>query len=635
MNKYPLWKYILVLVIVIVALIYALPNVYGEDPALQVSSAQGSALSAETLATLHQSLEKAGIKPIAETTIGNGVLIRFSDEDTQSKAKECVQAALGKDFIVALNLTSASPKWLQAIGANPMKLGLDLRGGIHLLLQVDVNSVIEHRVQGGLHNAADRLREARIRYSDISLSKDQELVIAFRTTDESARAYQLLSTHENDYEWQQKTLRGQASLIGQLAPAQLSTIQETVIQQAIMTLRRRVNELGVSEPVVQQQGMDRISIDLPGVQDAARAQDLIGKTATLEFHLVDTSQDLQTVLESHAPLGSEIVYTREGHEPVLLQSPIILKGSAITSAYADVGQNGRPDVNIRLGGGGGEDAFSRVTADNVGRPMAVVYVDTQSTINTQNGKMTISYHTMRDVINVATIQQALGNSFQITNLTSMQEANDLALLLRAGSLPTTVTIIEEQTVGPSLGQANIHMGIVSVAAGLLIIIIFMAFYYGLFGVFADIGLIINLIFTVAIMSLLGAVLTLPGIAGMVLAVGMAVDANVLINERIREELRLGMSIAGSIKAGYERALSTIIDSNVTTLIAALILMSIGTGSVKGFAVTLTIGILTSMFTAVVVTRSIVNLTHGGRKLKFISIGLNIKRLQANLKKKTV
>lgn len=623
MNKYPLWKYILVIVVVILAFIYALPNVYGEDPAVQISAASNQALSDSDLQKINAALASTNIEPIAEQAEQKTLLIRFRNEDQQSKARELLQTALGKGYTVALNLASATPKWLAAINAEPMKLGLDLRGGIHFLLQVDVNSVIAHRQEGELRNIGQALRDKEIRYAGLNRTP-LGLILSFRDATTRDEANQLLSRQFSDFVWQSAIQGDQYVLTGQLAPAVLQQIRQNTIGQAIMTLRRRVNELGVSEPVVQQQGLDRISVDLPGIQDAARAQNIVGKTASLEFHMVDLAHDVESAINGVVPLGSELLYYHQ-NEPYLLNSDIVLKGSSITNASASIGQDGRPQVNIMLGGGG-ESAFSRATAANVGKPMATVYIETQSNINMVDGKPNITYKKIREIINVATIQQPLYDQFEITGLSSMQEANNLALLLRAGSLPTTVTIIEEQNIGPSLGKANIDKGVVSVIAGLVIIMIFTLLYYAGFGLIANIGLAVNLIFLVALMSLLGAVLTLPGIAGMVLTVGMAIDANVLINERIREELRGGLGIAASIHAGYERALATIIDSNVTTLIAAIVLLSIGSGPVKGFAVTLTIGILTSLFTAVMVTRAIVNLIYGRRKLSSISIGMNLKRI---------
>lgn len=628
MNKYPLWKYVLVVVVAIIAVIYALPNLYGEDPAVQISAPANRLLSVADLQTINATLSHAGLEPIAEQAEQKTLLIRFHNEDQQSKAKELLEASLGKDYIVALNLASATPDWLSAINAEPMKLGLDLRGGIHFLLQVDVDSIIAHREQGELRDVGQTLRDKEIRYAGLNHTASG-LVLYFRDASTRDNAYQTLSRQFTDFIWQPNSRGDQYLLSAELSPAVLQQIRENTIDQAIMTLRRRVNELGVSEPVVQQQGLDRISVDLPGIQDAARAQDIIGKTAALEFHLVDISHDVQTAVNGVVPFGSELLYL--DHQPYLLQSPIILKGSSITNASASIGQDGRPQVNIMLDSGG-ESEFSQVTADNVGKPMATVYVETQSTINMVDGKPNITYKNIREIINVATIMQPLGDQFEIMGLSSMQAANNLALLLRAGSLPTTVTIIEEQNIGPSLGKANIDKGVVSVVAGLVIIMIFMLLYYVGFGLIANIGLAVNLMLLVALMSLLGAVLTLPGIAGMVLTVGMAIDANVLINERIREELRNGLGIAASIHAGYERALATIIDSNVTTLIAAVVLLSIGSGPVKGFAVTLTIGILTSLFTAVMVTRAIVNFVYGRRKLTSISIGMNLKRI-ANLGRK--
>lgn len=615
LNRYPLWKNLLALFIVIVAFIYAMPILYAEVPAVQISGATPSvAVNENTERTIKQTLQDAQV-PFQQIQRENrNLLVKFSSEDLQFKARELLQEKLGTDYLVALNLAATTPHWLRAINAQPMKLGLDLRGGVHLLLQVDADSVIKQRIEGDLNNLSQALRTERIRYSGITRQSNNSVLIQFRSQDALNDAYRYLMSHFNEFIWSRTSVNNQFELRGALSPASLQTIRQEILEQSMTTLRNRVNELGVSEAVVQQQGASRVAVDLPGIQDSTQAKDILGKTATLEFHMVDAEHDPQGA----APADAK-VYDYNGH-PVLLKNQIILRGSAITSASSGFGEDGRPSVNVRLGGGG-ESLFTKTTAENIGKPMAVLYVDVKSMPKVVNGQKTIEYTTERRIISVATIQSALGNSFQITGLSSQEESRTLALLLRAGVLAAPVTIIEEREVGPSLGKQNIHMGVMSVEVGFFLVVIFMMLYYRGMGIIADVALGMNLVLIVAVLSLLGATLTLPGIAGIVLTMGMAVDANVLIFERIREELRNGMSVQASIHAGYDRALVTIIDANMTTLIVAIVLFSLGSGVVKNFAVTLTIGLFTSMFTAIIGTRAIVNWIYGGRPVKKISIGI--------------
>lgn len=619
MNRYPLWKYILIIVVIVAAFIYASPNLYPEYPAVQIMGANATQVDDKTVETAKEALLAAGI-PYQDVQVRNQtILFRFETTDVQLKAKEVVQQALGDNYLAALNLTNTTPDWLRSIGAMPMKLGLDLRGGVHFLLQVDVNSVVQQRVEGDLRGIGQALREARIRYASVNRRADNQVVLQFRTQEAQSEAYSLVSSRYREFEWEKDTAGNEFVLKGSLSPSGIFQAKQEILEQAMNTLRNRVNELGVSEAIVQQQGESRVSVDLPGIQDTAEAKNILGKTATLEFHMVDVEHDAQTAArEGMAPPDTHL-YTYHD-QPILLKNQIVLRGSSIVAASSGFDESGRPNVSVRISGAG-ESLFSKVTAESIGKPMAVVFVEVKSTPTTQNGKQTIDYQTQRSIISVATIQSALGSNFQITGLNGQNEARTLALLLRAGALPAPVTIIEERTIGPTLGQQNIRMGMLSVVVGMGLVVVFMALYYGIMGLLADLALVMNLILIVALLSLLGATLTLPGIAGIVLTVAMAVDANVLIFERIREELRRGMSVQASIHAGYERAFITILDANLTTLIVMLILFGLGSGVIKGLAITVTIGLITSMFTAITGTRAIVNLIYGGRPLKRISIGI--------------
>ncbi len=615
LNRFPWWKNLLVVFVVIIAFFYALPNLYVEDPAVQISPQSPTiVMGSDTIDKINSALQSAKL-PVKQLQQQNrSILVRFASTDIQLKAKEIIQGALGEDYIVALNLAPATPNWLRAIGAMPMKLGLDLRGGVHFLLQVDVDSVLKQRIEGDLSNIGQELRNQHIRYAGLNRNGANGVTIQFRAADALEDAYAFLSSHFTELAWTKDTSNGKLILQGMLSPASLQQARQETLEQVMNILRNRVNELGVSEAVVQQQGATRIVVDLPGIQDTVQAKNILGKTATLEFHLVDTEHDPRGIV----PADSK-VYPYE-NQTVLLKNQIILRGSSITSAVSGVGEDARPSVNVRLGGGG-EGLFTKTTAENIGRPMGTLYIEVKSTTKNVDGKPVINYQTERRVISVATIQNALGNSFQITGLSSPEEARTLALLLRAGALPTPVTYIEERQIGPNLGKQNIHKGVLSVEVGFVLVVLFMALYYGVMGLVADIALTMNLILIVAILSLLGATLTLAGIAGIVLTMGMAVDANVLIFERIREELRNGGGIQASIHAGYERAFMTIVDANVTTLIVAVVLFSLGSGTVKNFAVTLTIGLVTSMFTAITGTRAIVNWMYGAKPVKKISIGI--------------
>lgn len=609
-NRYPLWKYILIIIVIIAAFIYAAPNMYGEYPSVQIMGTSSAMVDDKTLAAATSALENANLTYHDSLFQNQTLLFRFTSTDVQLKAKEIIQQALGDKYLVALNLSPATPPWLKAMGAVPMKLGLDLRGGVHFLLQVDVDSVTKQRVEGDLRGIGQALREEHIRYSGINRKADNQVILQFREKNTLSDAYRFVTRRYNEFTWEEQTPGTNFILQGTLSQQALFQARQETLEQAMTTLRNRVNELGVSEAVVQSQGENRVAVDLPGIQDTAEAKNILGKTATLEFRMVDVEHDATSIASSGVTPPDTHLF-KYHDQPILLKNQIILRGSSIVTATSGFGEDGRPNVSVRLSGAG-ESLFTQATAENIGKPMAVVYVEVKSVPAMENGKQVIHYQTIRNVISVATIQSALGNNFQITGLINPNEARNLALLLRAGALPAPVTIIEERQVGPSLGEQNIRMGVLSVEVGMALVVVFMAIYYGLMGLIADLALAMNLVLIVAILSLLGATLTLPGIAGIVLTVGMAVDANVLIFERIREEIRRGMGVQGSIQAGYERAFVTIVDANITTLIVMLILFSLGSGVIKGIAITVTIGLITSMFTAITGTRALVNLIYGGR-----------------------
>jgi preprotein translocase subunit SecD len=618
LNKYPFWKNSLLLLIVVLGFIYAIPNLFPEQPTVQISPV---AVGDTDMASLNSKVEKlirtGQFHPISEERQKQTLFLHFKTTDIQLKAKDILSTALGDNYTVAVNLLSSTPKWMQTIGALPMKLGLDLRGGVHFALEVDINSIITQRMQGLVKNISENLRQANIRYTEL-IPADQQMYILFHDKANLDKAKQLLERQFPNFLWttQVNNLRYQLSL--QWTEQGLANLRQIAIEQTINTLRNRINELGVAEPIVQQQGRNRILVDLPGVQDIARAQQILGGTATIEFRLVDINHD-PNIAQSSGAIPPESQLYRYQNQPVLLNKSIILTGDSITDSSTSFDESGRAAVNISLGGGG-ESYFHRITGENVGKPLAIVYVETKATTKTVNGKVVHIPHKIERVISIATIQTALPPNFQVTGLTNTQEALNLSLLLRAGALPAPIYVVEQRTIGPQLGAENIHKGFVSIVVGLILAIVFMAIYYGIFGLIADIALAINVVLLVALLSLLGMTLTLPGMAGIVLTVGMAVDANVLIFERIREELRNGASPQASIHAGYDRALATIVDANVTTLIAALVLFGIGTGSIKGFAITLTFGLLTSMLTGVMLTRALVNAWYGGRTLKHLPIG---------------
>ncbi len=618
-NRYPIWKNLLILAVVVIGFIYALPNIYGDYPAVQVTGSNATVVvNDSTVVLITEALQKANVAYEEINRDNRYIMLRFNSTDAQLKAKDIIQQVLGEGYLVAINMEPAAPQWLKKLQAQPMKLGLDLRGGVHFLLQVDVDSVLQQRVEGDLHNITQVLRDERIRYMGVNRKGSQEIVVQFRDLDTLNDAYNVLARRYPEFTWTKNTTQDPLEIQGILSPVALHQERREILEQAMNILRNRVNELGISEAVVQQQGETRVAVDLPGVQDTAQAKNILGKTATLEFHMVDDASNAFAAQSGAVPPGDRI-YNFQG-QPILLKNQVVLRGSSIVSASASFAEDGRPSVSVRLSGEG-QSLFTKTTAENIGHPMAVVYVEVKSKAADVNGQTDITYQTERQIISAPIIQSALGSNFQITGIKNPEEARTLALLLRAGALPAPVTIIEERQVGPSLGKENIRMGVLSVEVGMGLVIIFMALYYGVMGVIADIALLINLVLIVAVLSILGATLTLPGIAGIVLTMGMAVDANVLIFERIREELRNGMSVPASIFSGYDKAFVTIVDANLTTLIVAMVLFGLGSGVVKGVAVTLTIGIITSMVTAITGTRAIVNLIYGRRSIKRISIGM--------------
>ena len=623
MNTYSIWRYLLLIVLIILGLVYAAPNIYGRDPAVQISPKNSATLQG-VAAKVEKVLDaqKIAYKSIGLENKGQDLLVRFKDSSVQFKAQDVISAALGnKKYTVAANLASNTPAWLQAIGATPMRWGLDLQGGIHFLMAVDVNAMIKERQQGDMHAMVTMLRQSNIHYTGVNNLAKKGIQFQFKNIGTAKNASAALDDQYQNYQFKTSNAKGLATLTATLTPAGIVSIQNYAIDQNMNILRKRVNALGVAEPVIQRQGPTHISVDLPGIQDSARAKSLIGKVATIRLQLQDVQHDANAAASGVIPFGSTL-YTYDG-QPVLLKNRIILRGSSIVSATASYGQDGRPSVSIRLNGEGAS-MFNRVTAANIGKPLATVYVQTVPVKKLVKGKVVTTHKKITKVINIATIDSALGNSFQITGLTSSKEASNLALLLRSGAYTAPLDIVSEHLVGPSLGKQNIHMGILSTEIGSLLVFLFMLFYYRAFGFFADLALLLNIVFIVAVMSLLGMTLTLPGIAGIVLTVGMAVDANVLINERIREELRAGATAQAAICAGYERAFSTIVDANVTTLIVMVVLFALGSGSVQGLAITVIVGLLTSMVTAIFFTRALVNLFYGRTNAKKISIGIKIK-----------
>lgn len=616
LNRYPLWKYLMVIFVVAISFLYAAPNLFGEDPALQVSGSRGTQVTSEILVKTQQRLAAADIEIKSAALEDNQLLVRFRDTDDQLKGKELIAELLGDNYITALNLAPATPHWLQTIGAGPLKLGLDLRGGVHFLMEVDMDEALNRVQEQRIQDFRTDLREKRLRYSGV-LSKDDGTLVVFRDADTRNQSLSYLRDRYPGLVFSERDSGDNFGLFATMSEQRLKEVKEYALQQNITIIRNRVNELGVAEPLVQRQGADRIVVQLPGIQDTARAKEILGATATLEFRLIDEKADVAAADAGRVPANSELMRDRN-NRPVVLQKRVILTGEHIVDSSASMDEFSRPQVNISLDAPGGS-RMADFTKDNVGRSMATVFTE-YKTGDEKNEDGSSQLYKQQEVINIATIQSRLGRSFRITGIDSMAEAQNLSLLLRAGALIAPIQIVEERTIGPSLGKQNIENGIMAMLYGMLAVVIFMAIYYRKFGLVANVALFANLVIIIGVMSMVpGATMTLPGIAGIVLTIGMSVDANVLIFERIREELRDGRGVQQAIHVGYDKALGTIADSNITTLITAIILFAIGTGPIKGFAITLIIGILASMFTAIVGTRAIVNLLWGGKRLSKLSI----------------
>ncbi|WP_415766600.1 protein translocase subunit SecD [Pseudomonas sp. ZB1P45] len=617
LNKYPLWKYILILAVLAVGLIYSAPNLYPDDPAIQVSGASTALLVNQAdLDRVSAALKESGINVKAATLAANGKggLIRLTKAEDQLPAKDVVRKALGDDYVVALNLAQTTPQWLRSLAAHPMKLGLDLSGGVHFLLEVDMDKALDARLKVYEGDVKSLLRKEKLRYRSLpQLNGAIQLGFTDEATREQART--LIRKSFNDFDIVPADLNGQPVLRLAMTPAKLAEIREYSIKQNLTTVRNRVNELGVAEPIVQRQGANRIVVELPGVQDTAEAKRILGKTANLEFRLAAEP--------GASKASSETFEFREGKRPpAQIERGLIITGDQVTDAKAGFGEHGTPEVNIRLDGHGGE-LMSRATRSNVGRSMAVIFIE-QRPVTTYvkqvvNGvEKDVPVQTFKEekkIISLATIQSPLGAQFRITGLNGQGESSELALLLRAGGLAAPMYFAEERTIGPSLGADNIVKGIDASLWGMLFVSLFIMAIYRFFGIIATVALAVNMVLLLALMSLLGATLTLPGIAGIVLTMGMAVDANVLIFSRIREEIAAGMTVQRAINEGFGRAFTAILDANLTTLLVGGILFAMGTGPVKGFAVTMSLGIFTSMFTAIMVTRAMVNLIFGGRDFK--------------------
>ena len=607
MNQYPWWRYALVAIVLTVGAIYAAPNLFGTDPALQISALRAAPVDAALEKQVRDALSTANVDIKRIELADKRLLVRFESAEGREKGKAALEQVVdSKQYVTAFNLAPGTPKWLSALGGKPMYMGLDLRGGVHFLMQVDVDAVKRQTDERFVSELRSAMREENIRYRTVARDPAGGVNVRFLDAEVMARGIDLIDSDFPDLVQTERSSPQDVQV--HLLPTEdyLTEAKRTALKQNLTTLRNRVNELGVAEPVIQQQGDSRIVVQLPGVEDTAQAKKLIGATATLEFRMVHLDGDPQAAVDGKTPVSAKLYYERDG-SPILLKKRVMLTGEYIIDASSGIEQqSGQPAVFITLDGKGAR-IFSRATREEIGKPMAVVYIEQQQ------GRA------VEEVINVATIRDELSKRFQITGLDTTEEARTLALLLRAGALAAPVEIIEERTVGPSLGQENIDRGFNSVLIGMALVLVFMAVYYKVFGLVANLALVANIVLIVALLSMLQATLTLPGIAGIVLTVGMAVDANVLIFQRIKEELKNGNSPQASIHAGYEKAFSTIADANITTLIAAVVLFSFGTGPIKGFAVTLSLGIITSMFTAIIGTRALVNLIYGNRRLQKLAI----------------
>jgi preprotein translocase subunit SecD len=621
LNKYPLWKYLLVLMVILVGLFYAAPNLYAPDPALQITGESSSQIiDDKVLDRALTALEEAGVEHFGEVIEpdGRNALVRLADAETQLLAQARVSRALGDGFIVALNLAPTTPSWLSDYGAQPMKLGLDLSGGVHFKLEVDVDAAIERRMEYYVNAVKRALREERIR-GLVTLDNAGKVAARFRSEELRERARAIIAENHPELVLDRVEEGEDWSVLAVMTDQTRKEIADYSVSQNLTTLRNRVNELGVSEPLVQRQGQNRIVVELPGIQDTAEAKRILGKVANLEFRLVANIDAAASEKQRYEYRSDDRAGMSEW-----LERDVIITGERVSNAQASFDQNGRPNVQISLDSEGGT-LMSRATRNNVKRRMGVLFIERKYRTRYEmqedgTEKIIKTPYDEKKLLTAPVIQQALGAQFQITGLDSPIESSELALMLRAGALAAPISFVEERTVGPSLGAENIRLGVKSVQYGLALVVLFMILYYRVFGVAAVIALSANLMLLIAFMSLIGATLTLPGIAGIVLTVGMAVDANVLIFSRIREETAAGLSPQMAIHSGFERAVATILDANITTLIVAVILYAVGTGPVKGFAVTLSVGIVTSMFTAIMGTRALVNLFYGGRKVRTLSIG---------------
>ncbi|MBR9912015.1 MAG: protein translocase subunit SecD [Gammaproteobacteria bacterium] len=616
MNRYPLWKNLLVLFVAALGMIYAAPNLYAPDPAVQISGQSGATVIDErVLGAVTRSLDEAGIEYFGAESDGNNALLRLTSAEHQLAAKEAIQKSLGDDFVVALNLAPTTPQWLRSFGAEPMKLGLDLAGGVHFLLEVDTVSAVAKRLESDVVEIKTALRKAKIRYQSVIQDDNNVVTLTFRSAEERDEASSELRSDFSSLRREAIDRDGSYILELRMTEQAISEIEDYAVSQNLTTLRNRVNELGVSEPIVQRQGRNRVVVELPGVQDTAEAKRIIGKTANLEFRLEARPSELVTRKEAFS-FRSELDQQRFGD--AWLEKQLIISGDHVANAQSSFdSETSQPQVNITLDSSGGTK-MHRATRNNVGRRMGVLFIEyktrTDYVVNEAGEQVPVTSQVVeRRIISLATIQSALGVQFRITGLDNVAEASELALLLRAGALAAPMYFVEERTIGPSLGAENIALGVKSVQIGLGLVLVFMLVFYKVFGLAANIALAMNMVIMLACMSILGATLTLPGIAGIVLTVGMAVDANVLIYSRIKEDLANGASPQAAIHSGFERAFTTILDANLTTLIVAVILYAIGSGPVQGFAVTLSIGILTSMFTAIIGARAVVNLIYGGRR----------------------
>lgn len=613
-NHFPLWKNLLIVMVFIVATIYSLPNLFGDDPSVQVSSTQAITLGQEQASRIESEIKNAGVAVRAFEFKDGQVLARFNNTDDQLKVADLLRDNLGSNYTVALNLAPTTPAWLRAIGAQAMYLGLDLRGGVHFLLEVDMDAAVRQAEDRYTEDVRLALRSAKMRYQ--SVAKDNGFIkVTLKSAEDKPALLTLLDKDFRTLDITEPEAQDQVWL--KVSEKEVREIKKFAVAQNMTTLRNRVNELGVAEPVIQQQGENRIMVQLPGVQDTARAKEILGTTATLEYRMVDVEHDVQQAVAGHVPVGSRLYFERNGN-PILLDRRVIVTGDQIVDASSGVDQDGRPSVNISLNGVGAAK-MAKTTQVSVGKPMAVVFIEYKVETKIVDGQKVRHRERVEKVINVATIQGVFSKRFQTTGLDSPQEARNLALLLRAGALAAPVDIVEERTVGPSLGQDNIDKGMLSFVVGFALVVLFMAVYYKLFGMIANLALAFNVVIVVAILSMLQATLTLPGIAGIILTVGMSVDANVLIFERIKEELKNGHTPQSAIFIGYDKAFATILDSHFTNLVVAVVLFAYGTGSVKGFAVTLIIGILSSMFTAITGTRMVINWIYGNRRVEKLSI----------------